>query len=278
MRVATVDGLVTLFYDGSERLRNEELHEEWIIAYNDYDQNDENWEDWPLSDECKDYWRQRQSWQQIIVEDGTTTIERETFYRCYNIKRVVFADTVIRIEDGAFSLCRSLNSIELPINLEFIEQYAFCHCDLVSVFVPPRCREIGNAAFHSNQNLTIFNIPPQTEIGYRPVIHTKLFRESSFYKQAIDNDDDIYDNDLDVNILNWIKNVNNDEKYTLHRACSSFQPLDEIIHNIIETRGIGAFAKKNEMGITPSQYLQENPYTDVKEMDVIRGYVMKMMG
>lgn len=126
--------------------------------------------------------------------------------------------------------------------------------------------------------MTIFNAPQQTEIGHHAVIHTKLFRKSSFYKQAIDKGDVIYDYDLDVNILNWIKNINNDEEYTLHRACSSFQPLDEIIHNIIETRGIGAFAKKNEMGITPSQYLQENPYSDVKEMDVIRGHVMKMMG
>jgi hypothetical protein len=194
-------------------------------------------------------------------------------------KELSFADTVIRIEDGAFSSCKSLISIELPINIEVIEHYAFCQCDLVSVFIPPRCREIGNAAFHSNQNLTIFNVPQQTELGYRVVIHTKIFRESPFYKQAIDNDDDIYDYGWNDNIPHWIKNINNDEEYTLHRACSSFQPLDEIIYSIIETRGIGAFAKKNEMGITPSQYLRENPYADIKEMDVIRGYyVIKMMG
>ena len=35
---------------------------------------------------------------------------------------------------------------------------------------------------------------------------------------------------------------------------------------------------KNEAGITPSQYLEENPYADIDEMDIIREYVSKMMG
>jgi hypothetical protein len=37
MRVATVDGLVTLFYDGSKELYNRELNNEWEVEYCDHD-------------------------------------------------------------------------------------------------------------------------------------------------------------------------------------------------------------------------------------------------
>ena len=47
---------------------------------------------------------------------------------------------------------------------------------------------------------------------------------------------------------------------------------------LVVKHGIGAFKMKNEMGITPSQYLKQNPYADIKEMDIIQSYIMKMMG
>lgn len=47
---------------------------------------------------------------------------------------------------------------------------------------------------------------------------------------------------------------------------------------IIREQGLAAFSIKNDMGITPSQYLKENPYTDMKEMDIVREYLMTMMG
>lgn len=47
MRVANVDGLMTLFYDGSRELYNYELSQEWIIAY--YMYVNDNWEDWEIS-------------------------------------------------------------------------------------------------------------------------------------------------------------------------------------------------------------------------------------
>ena len=56
MRVDTVDGLVTLFYDGSKELYNQELNDEWRKEYYNHDRNDADWEDWDLSDKCKKYW------------------------------------------------------------------------------------------------------------------------------------------------------------------------------------------------------------------------------
>lgn len=69
MSVANVDGLVTLFYDGSKELYNEELDDEWSEEYDNRDLNDDNWEEWDLSVECKRYIRERLSWQQIIIEE-----------------------------------------------------------------------------------------------------------------------------------------------------------------------------------------------------------------
>lgn len=139
MRVATVDGLVTLFYDGSKQIYNRELCDE---ASDLHSFDGDNLEEFDLSDECKRYWKERLSWQQVIIEKGVTVIPKEAFYKCYNIKRVIFSNTVIRIEEYAFTGCNSLISANLPINLEHVGMYGFCGYDLISVFVPPRCRSI----------------------------------------------------------------------------------------------------------------------------------------
>ena len=76
----------------------------------------------------------------------------------------------------------------------------------------------------------------------------------------------------------WIKNINRDEKFALHRACCSYQPLKEVILGILEANGIADLKTKNEAGITPSQYLHENPYADIQEMEIIRDYIAKQTG
>ena len=286
MRVATVDGLVTLFYDGSRELYNQGLDREWWDEYDSHNRNREWWEDhyndgnmdfmeeWNLSDECTEYWRQRQTWQQIIVVEGVTEIPACTFHHCLNIKRVIFSNTVVRVERCAFGYCFNLDYIKLSTNLEDIEILAFTHCDLISVFIPPRCREIRTAAFYSNKNLTIFNVPQNTEMGGNIIAKTKMVRDSHFES----DERGLYQGQTAEELCNWLKNMNSDDKYSLHRACASFQPLKKVLLTIVRTKGIGAFTVKNEAGITPFQYLKENPYADVKEMDIVRDYVMKMMG
>ena len=181
-----------------------------------------------------------------------------------------FSNTVVRIEEYAFTACNSLISANLPINLEHIGMYGFCGCDLISVFVPPRCRVIEWGAFDWNENLTIFNVPHTTEFDKYVIVVTKLLLESPFQigKYRYDTE----------KVHEWLKNINRDEKNSLHRACCSFQPLKEVLMAILLKQGIGAFKMENEMGITPSRYLKENPYADIKEMDIIRDYVMTMMG
>ncbi|GFH58508.1 hypothetical protein CTEN210_14984 [Chaetoceros tenuissimus] len=221
------------------------------------------------SDECKQYWRERLSWQQIIVVEGVTEIPESTFQYCFNIKKVIFANTVVRIEDCAFFDCEGLDYIKLPINLEYIGEPSFQQCNLSSVFLPPRCRQVRDYAFADNTNLKIVNVPQDVDIFYE----TKLLAAS-----PLGDEEGRYNCSHEEAVHNWMKNINNDDKYALHRACCSFQPLKEVIFTILEEKGIKAFKVKNGAGITPSQYLKENPYADINEMDVIRDYTLKMMG
>ncbi|GFH46385.1 hypothetical protein CTEN210_02859 [Chaetoceros tenuissimus] len=274
MRVATVDGLVTLFYDGSKELYNEDLHEEWWKEYYNYTADAEDfWERWNLSDECKRYWKERQTWQQVIVMEGVTVIPRHTFAKCKKIKRVIFTNTVVRIKEWAFVGCKCLTYIKWSINIEVIEDGAFCNCGFTSVFIPPTCREIGEGAFRDNEDLAIFHVHPNILLGDFLLSETRLLKESRFELDGWGN----YEGQTDE-VHNWIKHINNDEKYSLHRACCSFQPLKEVLMTIIKAKGIGAFNIKNEAGITPSRYLKENPFADIKEMDIVRDYIATMMG
>ena len=149
-------------------------------------------EEWDVSDECKRYFRQRLSWQQIIIVNGVTEIPASTFFGCKNIEKVIFADSVIRIEERAFFSCAGLFFIKFPTNLEYIGADSFKGCNLSSAFIPPTCQEICRDAFADNWNLSM--------------------------------------------------------------------------------------KRQNDAGITPSQYLKENPYSALTEKEIIREYLMKAMG
>ena len=272
MRVATIDGLVTLFYDGTRELFNRELNNERLIAHGRRLVNQglgsaaDDLEAMVVSEECKRYFRERLSWQQIIVVEGVTEIPSSTFYKCINIKRVIFADTVIRIGRCAFSNCGNLVYIKLSTNLEYIGDEAFENCNLYSVFIPPGCREIGRWAFRDNYNLTILNVPEDTEVGHHIIIYTEL---NQFCR--------IQFNDEPLNT--WLENINRNDQFDLHRVCLSFEPtLDMILNTMIEKGGPNAFKVENSIGITPSRYLKENPYANVKEIDVIDKYILQMVG
>ncbi|GFH60476.1 hypothetical protein CTEN210_16952 [Chaetoceros tenuissimus] len=273
MGVAIVDGLVTLFYDGSRELFDDELHWGGCGNTNIFGDRSSDWQSWSLSEECREYIRERLSWQQIIIADGVTEIPDRTFYHCRNIKQVIFADTVVWVGNYAFSnsriYCNNLSYIKLPPTLEYIGTQAFRLCDLLSVFIPPSCTEIDYAAFTENSRLTYISIPQNTEISqhHNIIAFTELFHRSPFMP---------HDHE-EVNL--WLKSINANERFALHRVCSSFRPtLDMILQTMVDKGGPHAFKVENNIDITPSRYLKENPYVDVTEKDVIEKYILQMMG
>ena len=76
-----------------------------------------------------------------------TVIEKNMVRDCTILRKVRFEGTK-RIEDGAFSGCMSLPSIELPKQLEYIGNYAFDNCHSLSkIVIPSKVTYIGEMAF-----------------------------------------------------------------------------------------------------------------------------------
>ncbi|GFH47477.1 leucine-rich repeat domain-containing protein [Chaetoceros tenuissimus] len=183
---------------------------------------------------------ERQTWQCIIVLPGVEVIPIWAFWSCKNVKTVIMANSVRRIEHAAFSRCHGLVFVKLSWNLEYIGRCAFCGCfSLTSIFIPPSCREICKKAFLCCSKLIIFHVPQHTRIG---------------------------------------DNVFTSQEYALHRACCSFNPLFVIIYQIIRRNGLQSFKVPNRMGITPLQYLDANPFARVDQKKIINRYILEMMG
>ncbi|GFH47153.1 leucine-rich repeat domain-containing protein [Chaetoceros tenuissimus] len=247
-------GKKTLFYNGEEL---------WEESDDDTDQ--------PL---VYDY-EERDTWEVIIVLPGVEVIPDWTFWSCKNIETVIMPDSVKRIEWSAFDDCKSLEFVRLSQNLEFIGTWAFKYCQsLSSIFIPPSCGKIDDWAFSCCKCLVIVGMSQHTQVGMGVFQNTSLLEASPF---DLDEDGD-YDYDDDDAVIQWIKSNNDGEAYALHRACSSFNPLSEIIHALVKRYGVRAMKMKNAIGITPSQYLAANMFTDISEKEIINRYILDMMG
>ncbi|GFH44375.1 hypothetical protein CTEN210_00849 [Chaetoceros tenuissimus] len=198
---------------------------------------------------------ERHSLEVIIILPGVEVIPEWTFDQC-SVERVIMSDSVQRIEEGAFAFCINLAFVKLSTDLEYIGIRAFCSCvSLTSIFIPPSCREIGDGAFYCCKKLIILSFPQHTELG-RDVIHFAalhfLFPIENYHQRNAE--------DINNHINDWIKNINNGEEFALHRACSSFNPLEEVTYGIVQrSRSLDAFKRKNSIGITPAQYLEATP-------------------
>ena len=94
--------------------------------------------------------------------------------------------------------------------------------------------------------------------------------QSSPYKSC--SDDDMHEFNL------WIKNINMEQEYALHRLCASWKPSIEQIYEAMKEHGMQIMNQPNDLGITPSQYLAANPFSEIDEKKIINRYILEMMG
>ncbi|GFH47102.1 hypothetical protein CTEN210_03577 [Chaetoceros tenuissimus] len=218
---------------------------------------------------------ERNTWQVVIILPGVEVIPEWTFWSCKNIKTVIMADTVRRIEYKAFFGCDSLVFVGLSKNLEYIGYAAFYWCEsLTSIFIPPSCREIDDEVFERCRKLIILGLPQNVQLGAGVFQCTLLMTKSPL---ELDEDGEYNEEDEEA-AVQWVKSINNEEAYALHRACSSFNPLPEIIHALVKRQGLSGMRSPNTIGITPSQYLAANTFADISENNVINSYILDMMG
>ncbi|GFH61682.1 hypothetical protein CTEN210_18158 [Chaetoceros tenuissimus] len=212
---------------------------------------------------------ERNSWEVIIVLPGVEVIPEYTFSDCRNVKTVIMADTVKRVERNVFYRNYSLEFVKLSTNLEYIGRSAFRYCDsLLSIFIPPSCTEIDDGAFQNCEKLIIFHVPQHTELRYCLIDNTALIKTSPLQNLEADT----------TEFNNCVKNINRNDECELHRACASFNPLEYILLGILKCQGLAAFRKPNAIGITPLEYLEANPYADIDQHKLMKRYIAEMMG
>ncbi|GFH49995.1 hypothetical protein CTEN210_06471 [Chaetoceros tenuissimus] len=223
-------------------------------------------------------WEERWSWEVVIVLPGVRVIHRYTFKECFNIKTVIMADSVTTIEYWAFSHCTNLVDVRLSRNIAYIENSTFYLCkNLVSMFIPPSCRQIGMYAFRGCEKLIMLSVHPNTMLEEDVIVGTALIEKSPFEKLP-NGTYPVYD---DIN--GWIKSINNGRKCSLHRiCCSTYEnevlPISEAIYEVVKEQGLQMLQVENKIGVTPLQYLAENPYLEnIDEMKMLRRYMLEMI-
>ena len=75
------------------------------------------------------------------------------------ITSIKFSKTITKIGKAAFSLCTNLKELNIPGNIETIEDYAFSSAGIKSLVLNNGVKEIGSKAFSSCSNLTSLYIP-----------------------------------------------------------------------------------------------------------------------
>ena len=98
--------------------------------------------------------------QEVVIEEGATTIGEYAFFLCNNISEASIATTVTSIGKWAFASCKSLAQFTLPANLSTIGDSAFRNCDsLQEIVIPNGITAIGETVFYSCDSLAKVVLP-----------------------------------------------------------------------------------------------------------------------
>lgn len=121
----------------------------------------------------------------LIIQEGVEHIPRRAFNEFEQLSRIKMADTVKTIGPYSFAHCTHLHEISWFSNLESIGDYAFFCCDaLGSVgfgctnFIPPLCRQIGNAAYCMGLDVCI--VPRDTKLDRYSFRFSRLSQRPPF--------------------------------------------------------------------------------------------------
>ena len=83
----------------------------------------------------------------VTIPEGVTTISLYAFSGCKNVTSVKLPLSLKIIYGGAFSGCTSLSSIKIPANVERISRSAFKDCKSLASINIPDMASVANGAF-----------------------------------------------------------------------------------------------------------------------------------
>lgn len=104
----------------------------------------------------------------VVVEIGEGAFARYATYGggAPAVRNIVLPETLVKIGDGAFLGCESLESIEIPASVESLGDFAFSYClALTEVTLPSSVKRIGLYAFAGCESLTKINLGDVEEIA-----------------------------------------------------------------------------------------------------------------
>lgn len=100
-----------------------------------------------------------ESLEEIDIPASVTTIEDSGFHKTA-LKSIYIPDTVIEIQNHAFSSCKNLSNVRLPSTLKILPLCCFSNCtSLESIDLPNGITKIGNSAFSNCESLSSLKIP-----------------------------------------------------------------------------------------------------------------------
>ena len=100
----------------------------------------------------------------VVIEEGITSIGKESFYEAGAIESVSLPSTLTKIGENAFFRCSNLADVNIPGSVTYIDRSAFAACSsLDEIDIPYGVEYIGVAAFSSCSSLTEITIPGSVE-------------------------------------------------------------------------------------------------------------------
>lgn len=124
--------------------------------------------------------------KKLVIGEGIKNIGQNFMYGDFTeLKELVIADSVERIEDFAFFGCTSLDTIIWGKGLRQIGNSVFYQTALKSVTVPESVERIGSCAFAECTELTEFNIPEGIKYIYGDAVCDTPVDESNFKDGAL---------------------------------------------------------------------------------------------
>ena len=103
------------------------------------------------------------TFEELVLPSGLKEIKPYALNFCPNMKTAELPEGLKEIDDYAFRSCSGLTDIIIPDGVERIGRGAFYRCDLISVTLPEKLKEIGKIPFLYNENMKEIKISGDNE-------------------------------------------------------------------------------------------------------------------
>ena len=96
----------------------------------------------------------------VTINKGVTSVGKNAFEDCKNLKSVNLSDDIANIGSRAFKGCTGITSIKIPDNVTAINDYVFYGCEnIAEVKLSANLKSIGDHAFYNCYGITEISLP-----------------------------------------------------------------------------------------------------------------------